>query len=51
MNSHTDLQRNCLGSLMNDDYRIDTDINKTLHNGDLISGIGLLNSHTLPQDS
>ena len=28
---------------------IDTDINETLHEGDVSSGIGLLNSHTLPQ--
>ena len=34
---------------MNYNGRIDTDINETLQNGDVISGIGLLNSHTLPQ--
>ena len=31
---------------MNDEY-----INANLHNGDVISGIGLLNSHTIPQDN
>ena len=49
MNSRTYLQRNGLESLMNYNGRIDTDINETLQNGDVISGIGLLNSHTLPQ--
>ena len=34
---------------MTDNDRIDTDMNKTLHNGDVINGIGLLNSHTLLQ--
>ena len=36
---------------MNDNDRIDTDMNETLHNGYVSSGIGLLNSHTLPQDN
>ena len=49
MNSHTDLQRNYLESLMKDDNRVDTDMNDNLHNGDVSSIIGLLNSHTLPQ--
>ena len=34
---------------MNDNDSIDTNINDNLHNVDIISGIGLLNSHTLPQ--
>ena len=34
---------------MNDNYRIDTDMNKTLHIGDVSSIIGLLNIHTPPQ--
>ena len=29
---------------------IDTDINETLHNVDVISGVGLPNSHNLLQD-
>ena len=49
MNSHTDSQQNCLKSLMNYKYRNDTDMNANLQNGDVSSGIGLLNSHTLPQ--
>ena len=44
MNSHTDLQQNGLEPLMNDNDIIDTDINETLQNSDLSSGIGLLNS-------
>ena len=36
---------------MNDNDRNDTYIIYTLQNGDLISGIGLLNSNTLPQDN
>ena len=36
---------------MNDNYRIDTDMNETLKNGYVSSGIGLLNSHTLYQDN
>ena len=50
MNSHTDLQQIFLESLINDNDRIDSDMNKTLQNGDVSSGIGLLNSHNLPQD-
>ena len=49
MNSHDYLQHNGLESLMNDNDSIDTNINDNLHNVDIISGIGLLNSHTLPQ--
>ena len=48
MNSHTYLQQNSLESLMNDNTRNDTGMNATLQNGYLSSGIGLLNSHTLP---
>ena len=36
---------------MTDNDRIDTDMNKTLHNGDVSNGIGLLNRHNLPQDN
>ena len=36
---------------MNDNDRIDTDMNDTLHNIDASSGIGLLNSHTIPKDN
>ena len=50
MNIHIDLQYNGFESLMNDNYRIDADINETLHHGDVSSGIGLLNSHNIPQD-
>ena len=49
MNSHTDLQKNGLESLMNDNDIIDKYINATPQNGDISSGIGLLNIHTLPQ--
>ena len=31
--------------------RIDTDMNETLHNGDVSIVIGLINSQTLPQSS
>ena len=51
MNIHTDLQQNCLESLMNDNYSNDTNMNDTSKNGDVIIEIGLLNSHTLPQDN
>ena len=34
---------------MNGNNRIDTNINETLHHGYFISGIGLLNSHNIPQ--
>ena len=34
---------------MNDNDRNYIYMNDTLHNGDLSSGIGLLNRHTLPQ--
>ena len=36
---------------MNDNYRIDTDMNENLQNGYVSSGIGLLNSHNIPQDN
>ena len=48
MNIHTGLQHNGLESLINDNDSTDTNINETLHNGDMIIGIDLLNSHTLP---
>ena len=51
MNSHTDLQQNSLKSSTNYNDRNDTDMNTNLYNGDMISGIGLLNSHTFPQDN
>ena len=51
MNSHTGLQQNVLELLMKDNDRIDKDMNETLQNGDVGSIIGLLNSHTLPQDN
>ena len=51
MKSHTGLKHNGLESLMNDNDRIDADTNKTLSNGDVISGIGLLKSNILPQDN
>ena len=50
MNSHNELQQNNLKSLMNYNDTNDTDINYTLQNGDVSSGIGLLNIHTLSQD-
>ena len=34
---------------MKDNYSIYTTTNENLHNGDVSSGIGLLNRHTLPQ--
>ena len=51
MNTHTDLQHNGFKSLMNYNYMNDTDMNDNLQNGYMSSGIGLLNSHTLPQDN
>ena len=36
---------------MNDNDRIDIEMDDTLYNGDVSSGIGLLNRHTLPQDN
>ena len=36
---------------MNDNDRIGIDMNKTLHNGYVISIIGLINRHSLPQDN
>ena len=49
MNSHTDLQQNNLDSTMNDNDRIGTDMNDTLHNWDVSSVIGLQKTHNLPQ--
>ena len=51
MNSHGDLQQNGLESLINDNDRIDTDMNGNLHNGYASSLFGLLNSHTSHQDN
>ena len=51
MSSHTDLQQNGLESLMNDNDRINTDMNDTLPNGDVSNCIVLLKIHTLPQDN
>ena len=34
---------------MNDNDRIDKNMNKALHDVDVISGIGLLNNHTHPK--
>ena len=48
MNCHTDLQNIRLESLMNDNDRIDKNINETLQNRDVTTGIGLLNRHTTP---
>ena len=50
MNSHTYLQQNVLELLMNDNHRNDTDMTYTLHNGDVVIVINLLNIHNLPQD-
>ena len=36
---------------MNNNDRIDPDMNETLESGDVRSGIGLLNSHTTPQSN
>ena len=36
---------------MNYNDRNDTDVNSNLHHGDISSGIGLLDSHTLSQDN
>ena len=51
MNIHADLQHNGLESWMNENGMIDTDMNETLKNRDVSSGIGLLNIHTLPQNN
>ena len=51
MNSHTDLQLNVLESLVNGYFRVDTNMNNHLQNGYVISGIGLLNGHILPQNN
>ena len=49
MNSHTDLKKNGLESLMNYNDSKDTYMNDNLQNGDVSSGISYLNSHTLHQ--
>ena len=36
---------------MNYNDRNDTDMNANIKNGDVISGIGLLNSHSIPKDN
>ena len=36
---------------MNDNDSNDTEMNDTLHNGDVSGVIGLLNRHTLPQNN
>ena len=51
INIPTDLQQNNLESLMKYNDRIDTYMNETLQNEYLISGIGLLNSHTILQSN
>ena len=51
MNRHTNLQQNGLKSLMNYIDSNNMDINVTLQNGDVISGIGLLNRHTPHKDN
>ena len=48
INSHTVYQQNGLKLLMKYNDRDDMDMNANLHNGDISSVIGLLNSHTLP---
>ena len=49
MNSHTVYQLNGLKSSMNYNDRYDMEMNYNLQNGDVSSGIGLTNRHTLPQ--
>ena len=51
MDIHNDLKHNGLKSLINYYDRNYTDKNATLWNGYVSSVIGLLNSHTLPQDN
>ena len=48
-NSHTIYQHIGLKSYINYNDRDDMELNANLHNGDLSSAAGLLNSHTLPQ--
>ena len=47
MNIHTFYEYNGLKSLMNYNDRNDIEINENIWNGDLSSGIDLINSHTL----
>ena len=49
MNINNYLQYNGLESWINDSDRIEIDMNETLHNGYVSSGIGLLNIHTPPR--
>ena len=49
MNSHTEFQQNFLKLLMNYNGRYDADMNDNLRNGDVSSGIGLINSQAIPQ--
>ena len=51
MNRHTYSQQNGFEYLMNVNNSNDTYMNDTVQNGDVSSGIGLINIHTLPQDS
>ena len=51
MNSHTYLQQNSFKSLMNYNDSNYMDNNYNLKYGDVSGVIGLLNSHTIPQDS
>ena len=47
MKSHTVYHHNGLKSLMNYNYSIDSDINANVKNGDMSSGVSLINSHIL----
>ena len=49
MNIHTVYQYNGFKSLMNYNDRYDMEMNYNLHNVDVSSGIGLINSNTPPQ--
>ena len=49
MNKRADLQQNSLKSLIDYNFRNDTDINANLHNRDGSSGINFLNRHTPPK--
>ena len=51
MNRHTYSRQNGFEYLMNVNNSNDTYMNDTVQNGDVSSGIGLINIHTLPQDS
>ena len=47
MNSHTVYQQNGLKSLINHNDRDDMKMNTKFQNGDVSSGIGLINRHTI----